>query len=141
MSEKMKKHSEDMSFSFSRWFRRVSANTSSTFIVTVAIIGYAIFLFSGGLYTLVVQPIMVYPAGSTIYFLYPNLSMQFGGDTIITAILYSLGFFGMLSIYQSAKSTSKPKQAYMLLIAGISLLLISYIFIESAINFKISGGA
>jgi hypothetical protein len=139
MSEKMKKHSEDLSFSFSRWFRRVSANTPTTFIATVAIIGYAIFLFSGGLYTLVVQPIMVYPYGSTVLFLYPNLSMQFGGDTIVTAILFSLGFFGMYSIYQSAKSVSKPKQAYMLLIAGISLLTIVYCFLEVAINIKISG--
>ena len=83
---------------------------------------------------------MVYPSGSAILFLYPNLSMQFGGDTIISVILYAIGFFGMLAIYQSAKSTYKPKQAYMLLIAGVSLLLISYIFLESAINWKITGG-
>jgi hypothetical protein len=136
----MKKHSEDMSFSLSRWFRRISTNTPSTFIITVAILAYAIFLFGGGLYTLINQPIMVYPSGNTILFLYPTLSGQFGGDTIISVILYAIGFFGMLAIYQSAKSTYKPKQAYMLLIAGVSLLLISYVFLESAINWKITGG-
>jgi len=135
----MKKHTEDMSFSLSRWFRRAAINAPTTFIVTVVIIAYAIFLFGGGLYTLINQPILVYPTGSSIIFLYPNLSMQFGGDTIITVILYSLGFLGMLSIYQSAKNAYKPKQAYMLLLVGISLLLISYLFLESAINFKITG--
>jgi hypothetical protein len=101
---------------------------------------YAIFLFGGGLYTLINRPIIAYPGQNTIYFLYPSLSMQFGADTLISGILYALGFFGILAIYQSTKSAYKPKQAYMILIVGVALLLLSYIFIESAINFKITGG-
>ncbi|MDR0373766.1 MAG: OST3/OST6 family protein [Nitrososphaerota archaeon] len=140
MSEKIKKHSEDMSFSLSRWFRKISTNTPTTFIIVVAVMAYAIFLFGGGLYTLINRPIIAYPGQNTIYFLYPSLSMQFGADTLISGILYALGFFGILAIYQSTKSAYKPKQAYMILIVGVALLLLSYIFIESAINFKITGG-
>jgi hypothetical protein len=142
MSGKIKKTSEDMSFSLSRWFRRMSTNAPPTFLVTITGIAYAIFLFGGGLFTLINQPLPAYigEGGSPIYFLYPDISNQFGADTLISATLYALGFVGLLAIYQSSKSAYKPRQAYMLLIIGISFLLLSYIFLEGAIQFKASGG-
>jgi len=138
MSGKIKKTSENMSFSLSRWFRRVSTNAPSTFIVTTIGIAYALFLFGGGLYTLITKPIPAYYTGTSFLFLYPNLSSQFVADTIISVILYALGFAGMLAIYQSTKSSAKPRQAYMLLIIGISFILLSYIFLEGSIQFKIN---
>ncbi len=138
MSGKIKKTSENMSFSLSRWFRRVSTNAPSTFIVTTVGISYALFLFGGGLYTLINKPIPAYYTGTSFLFLYPNLSSQFVADTIISVILYALGFAGMLAIYQSTKSSAKPRQAYMLLIIGITFILLSYIFLEGSIQFKIN---
>ena len=44
------------------------------------------------------------------------------------------------AIYQSSKSAYKPRQAYMMLVIGVTLLLIAYIFLEGAIAFKSSGG-
>jgi len=140
MSEKFRKTSENMSFSLSRWFRKLYQNATTTFIVTFVGIAYAIFLFGGGLYTLINNPASVYSTSSgTIYFLYPRISDQFLADTFIAVNLYALGFFGMLAIYQSTKSAYKPKQAYMLLIVGVTFLLISYLFLEGAINFKQNG--
>ncbi len=138
MSGKIKKTSENMSFSLSRWFRRVTTNAPSTFIVTTVGISYALFLFGGGLYTLINKPIPAYYTGSSFLFLYPNLSSQFVADTIISVILYALGFAGMLAIYQSTKSAAKPRQAYMLLIIGVTFILLSYIFLEGSIQFKIN---
>ena len=138
MSDKLKKTSENVSFSLSRWFRKMYVNAPTTFIVTTVGICYAIFLFGGGLYALINQPAPALSLQSgRILFLYPDLSNQLGADTFISVILYSLGFFGVLSIYQSSKSAAKPKQAYMLLIAGVTLLLLSYVFLESAIWFKL----
>jgi hypothetical protein len=129
-----------MSFSLSRWFRKLSTNAPVTFIVTVVGVAYAIFLFGGGLYTLINQPVAsYYSEQSGFIFLYPDISSQFGADTIVAGALYGLGFLGMLFIYQSAKNANKPRQAYMLLVAGISFLLLSYIFLEGAIGYKLSG--
>ncbi len=126
-----------MSFSLSRWLRKLYTNAPSTFIVTVAGLAYAIFLFGGGLYTLINHPIGAYGTSSGQYlFLYPDISSQFGGDTFISVILYAIGFSGMLAIYQSTKSAYKPKQAYMLLVVGVTLMLLSYIFLEGAIHYK-----
>lgn len=138
MSSKIKKSSEDISFSLSRWFRKMSTNAPITLLVTFVGLSYAVFLFGGGLFTLINQPIPSYYNGQTgqFYFLYPDISNQFGADTLISAVLYALGFIGLLTIYQSSKSAYKPRQAYMMLIIGVSFLLLAYIFLESAIWFK-----
>ena len=131
MTSKLKKSSESMSFSLSRWFRKFSRNAPTAFIITAVGIFYAVFLFGGGLYTLINHP---QPSA------YVNISSQFISDTLISVTLYVLGFFGLLAIYQSTKSAYKPRQAYMLLIVGVALLLLSYVFLEGAISFKANGG-
>jgi hypothetical protein len=136
MSGKIKKRSEDVSFSLSRWFRKATTNTPVITVATVLGLAYVIFLFGGGLFTLIEKPLASYYSGSTFYFLYPDISNQFVGDTIISVFLYAMGFIGLLAIYQSSKSAYKPRQAYMLLIVGITFVALSYLFLESAINIK-----
>lgn len=138
MSGKIKKSSENMSFSLSRWFRKVTTNAPAITIITVVGLCYAIFLFGGGLYTLIEQPIPSYYNSQTgqFFFLYPSLQYQFGADTIIACALYAMGFVGLMAIYQSAKNATKPRQAYMLLVVGVTFVLLSYIFLESAILAK-----
>ncbi len=143
MSERIKKSSESLSFSLSRWFRKLSTGAPTLTVVTIAGLAYAIFIFGGGLFTLInwrtIQP-SAYVNGN-FYFLYPQLSNQFISDTVISVILYTLGFLGLFIIYQSSKSAYKPRQAYMMLVIGVTFLLLAYIFLEGAINFKTTGGA
>jgi hypothetical protein len=141
MSKKVRKpvpsSTSPLSFSLSRWYRRVVTTQPSAFIVTAIIIGYAIFLFGGGLFTITskgILPSMFY--NNKFYFLYPDISNQFISDTAISIILYGLGFAGLVTIYQSTKSAYKPRQAYMMLIVGVTFVLLSYIFLEGAIQFK-----
>jgi hypothetical protein len=143
MSVKSKKNvsqSSSLSFSMSRWFRRLSTNAPSVTIITIVAISYVIFILGGGLFTLIMRPLPAYISNTAVYFLYPQLSNQFISDTIISAILYALGFVGLLMIYQSTKSAYKPRQAYMMLVIGVTFLLLSYIFLEGSINFKSTGG-
>jgi hypothetical protein len=136
MSGKIKKRSEDVSFSLSRWFRKATTNAPAITVITVLGLAYMIFLFGGGLFTLIEQPLPSYYSGSTFYFLYPDISNQFVGDTLISVFLYAMGFVGLLAIYRSTKSAYKPRQAYMLLIVGVTLVALSYLFLESAISIK-----
>ncbi len=133
-----------MSFSLSRWFRKISTNAPTAFIVTLVGLSYTVFLLGGGLYTLIGPDAAAHQPSAYVngrfFFLYPDLSHQFISDTIISAILYSLGFVGLLSIYQSTKSAYKPRQAYMLLVIGVTFLLLAYVFLEGSIQFKITGG-
>ena len=140
MSSKIKKSSSSLSFSLSRWFRKISTNAPSTFLVTAVGISYAIFLFGGGLFTLINRPLPSAYVNGRFFFLYPDISSQFISDTAISVILYALGFVGLLTIYQSTKSAYKPRQAYMMLVIGVAFLLLAYIFLEGSIQFKASMG-
>ena len=140
MTTKLKKSSSNMSFSLSRWFRKISTNAPTAFLVTAVGISYAIFLFGGGLYTLINHPSPSAYVNNQFYFLYPDISSQFISDTLISVTLYVLGFVGLLSIYQSSKSAYKPRQAYMLLVIGVTLLLLSFVFLEGSIAFKANRG-
>jgi len=137
MSKKIKKSTSSASFSMSRWFRRISTSKPSTFAVTAIVVAYAIFLFGGGLLPLISQPPASVYYGGTFYFRYPELGQQFISDTVISVMLYAMGFAGLLAIYQSTKYAYKPRQAYMMVVIGATLLLLAYIFIEAAIKIKL----
>jgi hypothetical protein len=109
-------------------------------LVTVIGIAYAIFIFGGGLFTLITRPPPSAYVNGNFYFLYPSLSSQFVSDTIIAVILYAFGFIGLFAIYQSTKNAYNPRQAYLMLVIGVAFLLISYIFLEGAIAVKTSNG-
>jgi len=140
MAKKYKKQSESAPFSLSRWFRKISTAQPSAFTISIATIAFTVFLFAGGLYAVInyatIQPSAYYQG--KFYFLYPELGSQFISDTIIAAALYAIGFIGMLAVYQSTKYVYKPRQAYMLLIVGVTLLLLAYIFLENAIYWKMN---
>jgi hypothetical protein len=140
MSSKIKKRSSSVSFSLSRWFRKVSTTAPSSLLIGVVGIAYCVFLFGGGLYTLITRPQPAIYVNGNFLFLYPSISSQFISDTVISVILYGFGFIGLCAIYQSTKSAYNPRQAYLMLVIGVAFLLISYIFLESAIAFKLSGG-
>ncbi len=137
MSKKVKKSASSMSFSLSRWFRRISTAKPSSFAITIIVIAYAVFLFGGGLYTIITQPLPALYYSQRFLFIYPELGSQFISDTIIAVMLYSIGFVGLLAVYQSTKYAYKPRQAYMMLVVGVTLLLLAYIFLEDTILIKL----
>jgi hypothetical protein len=137
MAKKVKKQTASMSFSLSRWFRRISTAQPSTFIVSIVVIASAVFLFGGGLYTVIIQPLPSAYVSGRFYFIYPDLSYQFISDTVISTMLYAIGFVGILAIYQSTKYAYKPRQAYMMLVIGVALVFLAYVFLEDSIGIKL----
>jgi hypothetical protein len=85
------------------------------------------------------KPLPAVYYGGRFLFLYPQLSEQFISDSIVAMTVYALGIIGLLVIYQSTKYVYKPRQAYMMMIVGIVLLLLAYIFLEASIQIKLSG--
>jgi hypothetical protein len=136
MAKKVKKQATSTSFSLSRWFSKLSTKPSSL-VTTIIVSAYAIFLFSGGLYTVISSPLPAFFTGKSYIFIYPELGRQFISDTVIAAMLYAIGFVGLFAVYQSSKYAYKPRQAYMMLVIGVTLLLLAYIFLEDAIQIKL----
>jgi hypothetical protein len=139
VSKRAKRRAAKTSFSLSRWFRRISTTRPSSLVISIIVISYAVFLFGGGLYTVISSPLPAYYTGSTFIFLYPDLGYQFISDSVIAVMLYAIGFVGLLAIYQSTKYAYNPRQAYMMMVIGVTLLLLAYIFLEDAIMIKLGG--
>ena len=139
MSKKVKKRASSTSFSLSRLFDKISTTKPSSLAISIIVLSYAIFLFGGGLYTIISEPLPAYYTERGFIFIYPDLGEQFVSDSIIAVMLYAIGFVGLLAIYQSTKYAYKPRQAYMMLVIGVTLLLLAYIFLEDAILIKLGG--
>jgi hypothetical protein len=128
-----------LSFSINRLYRRISTLRLSSLIIAVISVSAAIFLFGGGLYDLIVKPLPSFYSGGSFLFLYPSLGDQFISDSIIAITLYAFGAIGLIVVYQSTKYAYKPRQAYMMFLAGVVLLFIAYIFLQTTISLKLSG--
>jgi hypothetical protein len=139
VSKKAKRRAAETRFSLNRWFRKISTARPSSVVISIIVIAYAVFLFGGGLYTLISSPLPAFFTGKGYIFLYPDLGQQFIADSVIAIMLYGIGFAGLLAIYQSTKYAYKPRQAYMMLVIGVTLLLLAYIFLEDAIQIKLGG--
>jgi len=140
MSHKVKREISSMSFTMNKFYRRISNIRPSAMILSILAMAFAVFLFGGGLYDIIMKP---YPAvyyGGRFIFLYPDLSMQFISDSIEAMMLFTLGAVGLVAVYQSTKYAYKPRQAYMLFLVGVVLLFLTYILLEATVQLKISGG-
>jgi predicted neutral ceramidase superfamily lipid hydrolase len=124
-----------MSYSLQKLQRRISTVKPSNFVLAVIAIAFVVFLFGGGLYSLIVKP---YPAvyyGGRFLFVYPQLSEQFISDSLIAMIFYAMGIIGLATMYQSTKYAYKPRQAYMMFLVGAALLIIAYVSIEAVMRY------
>ncbi len=140
MSHKVKREISSLSFTMNKLYRRISNIRPSAMVLSILAMAFAVFLFGGGLYDIIMKP---YPAvyyGGRFIFLYPDLSMQFLSDSIEAMMLFTLGVIGLVAVYQSTKYAYKPRQAYMLFLVGVVLLFLTYILLEATVQLKISGG-
>ncbi len=139
MSRTVKKRVSSLSFSMNRLYRTITNAKPSNLLIPVLAVAFAVFLFSGGVYDLIQKPAPAIYYNNKFFFLNPYLSQQFVSDTIVAAILYSLGALGLIVIYQSTRYVYKPRQAYMMLIVGLTLTMMAYIFLEASILIKLRG--
>lgn len=139
MSRQTKKRSTTISVHIKNLSRKLKVAKPSVFPLSIVIMAVAIFLFGGGLYSVITKPLPAVYYGGRFYFLYPELGEQFITDSIVSMILYSMGIGGLVIIYQSTKFAYRPRQAYMMFIAGIVLLLLAYLFVEVLVQSKLQG--
>lgn len=135
MARRAKRTFTSLSYSMQKMYRRLSATKPSNFVLAAIAIAAAIFLFGGGLYLIIVKP---YPAvyyGGRFLFVYPQLSEQWVSDSIIAMTLFAFGVVGLLLIYQSTKYAYNPRQAYLVFMVGVALVLIAYISIEAILHY------
>lgn len=139
MSKSVKRRVSSLSFSINKLYRSIVNFRPPTLLIPILVVAFSVFLFSGGVYDLVQKPLAAVYYNNQFLFLNPYLSEQFVSDSVVAAIIYSLGVLGLLMVYQSTKYVYKPRQAYMMLLIGLTLLFLSYVAVEATINLKLHG--
>jgi len=135
VAHKVKRLFSSTPYLLNKIYKRLTTVKPSNMVLAVAALAIAIFLFGGGLYNLVSRPLPSYYSPSIGFlFVNPYLSDQFLWDSLIATTLFALGVIGSLLMYQSTKYASNPRQAYMMLMVGVMLLLIAYISIEAILR-------
>ena len=139
MSGTVKKSASSMSFSANKLYRTIKTIKASNLLIPTLVVAFAVFLFAGGVYDLILRPLAAVYYNGRFISINPYLSEQFVSDSIIAAITYSLGVIGLIVLYQSTRYVYKPRQAYMTLIVGLTLMLMAYVILELVIHIKLSG--
>ena len=139
MTRRIKTRFSSFGFRLQRAVRRVVTAKPSIFVVASVIVASTVFFLGGGIYDLLAEPIIAFPAGRQILFFYPySVHEQAVLESFLVMTSYFMGFLGVFLMYQSTKYAYKPRQAYILLLSGIVFLLIAYIYIENLLWAKLS---
>jgi len=127
-----------LGFTLHRAYWKISTAKPSIFIVAAIVTAFSLFLLAGGVYDILEQPLTAIPYGRTVLFFYPyTLQAQAVIESVGVMITYAIGIAGILLMYQSTKYAYKPRQAFMMLLSGVILILIAYIYIESLVFSKL----
>ena len=137
MSKWFSKQISSFAFSLQKTYERIITAKPSLFLVGVSVVAVSFFLLSGGIYDVLIKPIVAYfAAGGQMLVFYPSLTEQFLLESIIIMIFYAIGFAGFLIAYRSTKYAYNPRQAYRFLLVGCVLLIIGYLLIENGLMSK-----
>ncbi|HEW89709.1 MAG TPA: hypothetical protein ENG43_00015 [Candidatus Bathyarchaeota archaeon] len=110
-----------------RAYRTLAAYKPPATAVAIAVVAVVAFLLGGGLYDLIHSPRVVIPRPGTIWITYPYTMLdQVLMESIISMMLWGLGFAGLFLIYESTKYADEPSRAYYRFIIGVFLLLLAY---------------
>ena len=127
-----RKRISSLAFSLQKTYERIVTTKPSIFVVSIAVVAAALFLFGGGIYDILIQPIVaIIASGGRVITFYPyGLTEQFLLGSVIIMILYALGFAGFLIAYRSTKYAYNPRYAYRFLLIGSVLLILAFVLVE-----------
>ncbi len=105
----------------------------------IGIIAFSIFALMGGIYNLLERPLAMVTTGQGRWsFLYPgSINVQTLNESLVAAILYAIGFAGFYSLHKSTRLLYRPREAYLNLLIGFSLILLAVFYSLSLLNQKV----
>lgn len=131
LSNSFDKKKSSLAFSLQKMYEKILNYKLSWFFVGLIAVAASIYLLAGGIYNIIMEPIVAIVSGGTIISFYPyGITEQLLLESILVMIFYALGFVGLLVSYRSTKHASNPREAYRFLLVGVILFIVSYILLE-----------
>jgi len=109
---------------------------SSTILVFI-LTAVMLLLFAGGVYDIMIQPLVLVPTASSPIFYYYGLGEQSWSESFIAILLFAIGSAGGFLSYRSTRYAYKPGEAAMLLAIGIIMMFLAFVGLEYVIRAKI----
>lgn len=140
MTRRMRRRFTSLGFGLRKAYRKLTTAKPSIFIIALLVASLAVFLLGGGVYDILEKPLIAFPISQTrILFFYPySLHEQAISESLYIMVSYAIGAVGLLLMYQSTKYAYKPRQAFIMLLAGVAFMLMAYFFIENLIWSKMT---
>jgi hypothetical protein len=102
---------------------------------------FSMFMAAGGIYNLMEKPLALLPRGGGWTFIYRgNVHIQTLNESIVASIVYVLGISGLYMMFRSTKYAYRPRQAYILLLIGAAITLLSFYYTNVMLQSKIGVG-
>jgi len=135
MASWIKRRMSSLAFSIQKAYWKMVTAKPSIFVIAALAVAASIFLLGGGVYDLLEKPLVaIISSGGRIIVYYPYaLNEQFLVESMIIMITYAMGVVGLILTYQSTKYVYRPRQAFILLLVGCVLIVVSYIFAEQSL--------
>ena len=98
-------------------------------VASFLILGFTIFVLSGGLFVLVSGGQGLVNRQTGLTFVYPDLNNQTSQEGVLAMVLYGLGLAGLYCVFISTRYVYRQTRAFALLGSG---LLLTFVFIAVA---------
>lgn len=135
MASWIERRISSLAFFMQKAYWKMVTTKPSIFVIAVLAVATSIFLLGGGIYDLLEKPLLaIIQTGGRIVVYYPYaINDQFLVESVIIMVAYAIGVVGLILTYQSTKYVYRPRQAFILLLVGCILIIISYIFTEQSL--------
>ena len=117
---------------------KMPSTRPSTTLITLLLVAFVIFVLGGGIYDIMENPPSILPSSSNPIFYYQGMSEQTLNESAYFIIFLIMSVSGGYLILMSSRMGYRPREAKMLLLFGIAMMLIATTFSEVVLNKKIS---
>ena len=99
-------------------------------------VAVTIFILGGGIYDLMERPIIVMPSPSQPIWYYSGMSDQTLNESLFFSLALVMGISGVYIAFRSTRHAYQSREARMLLLVGIVLVLLAFISSEVLMSWK-----
>ena len=109
----------------------------STTLIVVLLVAFFIFVFGGGIYDMMENPPRILPSSSNPIFWYQGMSEQTFNESAYFVVFLLMGVSGGYLVFMSSRIGHRPREAKMLLLVGVAMMVIATTYSEVVLHLKI----
>ncbi len=111
-------------------------NGSYNLVLALVLILISIFILGGGMYDVIMRPLILLPTSTTTQFFYFGLRDQSLTESLVFMVLLTIGVSGLYLSSRSSKLIYRPREASIMLFIGVALIITAFLCCEYILILK-----